>query len=130
VALARVIRVARDPSKLDVYHRAHALVLGTYALTARLPANERFGLQAQLRRAVVSIPTNIVEGSARRSTADYARFVEIALGSAMEVRYLLRLLTDLGFLSHDDVSKCEICSDQVVRQLLNLHKALVPGPKP
>jgi four helix bundle protein len=88
--------VARDPKKLQVYHLAHELVLAVYRVAPRLPPDERFGLAQQLKRAAVSVPTNIVEGSVRRSAAGYARYLEVALGSAVEVRYLLDLVRDLG----------------------------------
>ncbi len=63
----------RDPKKLAVFHRAHELALTVYRLTRAFPVSERFGLQAQLRRGVVSIPANIVEGCARTSAKDYRR---------------------------------------------------------
>ena len=81
----------RDPRELKVFKRADALVPEVYAVTAAFPAEERYNLTSQIRRAVVSIPTNLVEGCSRRSQADFARFVEIAYGSAMELEYLLEL---------------------------------------
>jgi len=118
----------RDPVKLAVFHRAHTLGLGVYRLTRRLPDEERYGLSAQLRRAALSVPTNIVEGCARVSRREYQRFLEVALGSATEVRYLLGVVVDLGYLKSDNVAGCRECSDHVVRELRNLLKAVSRFP--
>ena len=90
--------MGRDPWKLDVFTHAHALVLRVYPLTLRLPLEERYGLQSQIRRAAVSTPTNIVEGSVRHSDKHYLRYLENALGSACEVRYLMGLCIRLKIL--------------------------------
>lgn len=119
----------RDPAKLEVFHRAHHLALDVYRLTDRLPPTERYGLSAQLRRAVTSVPTNIVEGCIRRTPREYQRFVDIALGSAAEVRYLLGLAVDLEMLRTDDAAHCQECSDRVVRELQNLLKAVGRFPQ-
>ena len=116
--------MARDPNRLKVFHRAHELAMAIYRLTERLPQSERFGLSSQLRRAAASIPTNIVEGSIRHSARDYGRFLDIALGSAAEVRYLLRLAEDLHLLKAEELADCTDCSDRVFRELQNLHKAV------
>jgi four helix bundle protein len=73
-----------------------------YRATQHLPASERYGLQSQLRRAAISVPTNIVEGAVRHSDRHYLRYLEIALGSACEVRYLLELCERLEFLPTAD----------------------------
>ncbi|HEX7485676.1 MAG TPA: four helix bundle protein [Vicinamibacterales bacterium] len=114
----------RNPAQLEVFHRAHRLALDVYRLTEDLPPTERYGLSTQLRRAATSVPTNIVEGCVRRSPREYQRFIDVALGSAAEVRYLLRLAVDLGLLSADDAAGCQECSDHVVRELQNLLKAV------
>jgi four helix bundle protein len=76
---------------LKVWQRSHALTLEIYRFTATFPTDERFGLISQLRRAAVSVPTNIAEGSKRQSNPDYARFLNIAEGSLAETEYLLLL---------------------------------------
>jgi len=86
-------------TEIKVWQRSHALVLQLYRLTATPPAEERFGLTSQIRRAAVSVPTNIAEGSKRRTNADYARFLNVAEGSLAETEYLLLLTRDIGYLS-------------------------------
>ncbi|MDO8834424.1 MAG: four helix bundle protein [Vicinamibacterales bacterium] len=116
--------MARDPKKLEVFHQAHRLALEIYVLTAGFPPAERFGLQSQLRRAAVSIPCNIVEGCVRRGVRDYQRFLDIALGSAAEVRYLLELTDSLQLLQGERLDQCRECSDHLFRALQKLHTAV------
>ena len=91
--------MARDYRKLRVFVEGDALVPLVYRATKGLPPEERYGLQIQVRKASVSVPTNLAEGSARRSTPDFLRFVEIAFGSAREARYLLGLCVRLDFIA-------------------------------
>jgi four helix bundle protein len=113
--------VARDHRKLKVFELADALVVEVYVCTRGFPAEERYGLQAQVRRAAVSVPTNIVEGAARATSREYAQFLRIALGSASEVRYLLGLARRLGFASAEDVQGRY---DELVRGLQKLIDAI------
>jgi four helix bundle protein len=114
----------RNHEQLDVFHRSHKLTLEVYAVARRLPAEERYGLAGQLRRAASSVPTNIVEGCVRVGPRAYRNFLDIALGSAAETRYLLGLIVDLGYVTEGDVIDCRIRSDHVVRELQNLLKAV------
>jgi four helix bundle protein len=113
-------RIMRDPNKLEAFQIADALALDVYAAVRHFPSHERFGLALQLRRAVVSIPANIVEGCARETAADYARFLSIAYGSACEVQYEIRLADRLGYLSADVAKSLAACSAQTTRLLNRL----------
>ena len=113
--------MSRDPGKLLVFRLADELALLVYRLTQKLPPEERYGLQSQLRRAAVSIPTNLVEGCARQSLIEYIRFVNLAASSASEVRYLLRLARRLEFFSSEDL---EARYDELVRGLQQLTNSL------
>jgi four helix bundle protein len=87
-------------TELKVWQRSHALVLKIYSLTRDFPAEERFGLTSQLRRAAISVATNIAEGSRRQHAQDFARFLNIAEASLAELEYLLMLARDLGLAEH------------------------------
>jgi len=90
--------MSRDHRKLRVFQDAHALAVETYRQTLGLPRDEWFGLRSQMRRAAVSVASNLVEGSARPSQDDYLRFLHIALSSGRELRYLICLTEELGLL--------------------------------
>lgn len=85
-------------TELKVWRRSHALTLRIYRLTKRFPADERYGLTSQLRRAAISVPTNLVEGSKRLHNSDFARFLNISEASLAETEYLLLLSRDLAFI--------------------------------
>src|ERR1700730_12165245 len=88
---------ARRFRDLRVWQKAHEFVLAVYRYSDSFPAQEKFGLALQLRRAAVSIPANIAEGFGKRSAAEKARFLNIAEGSLEECRYYLILSQDLGY---------------------------------
>ena len=92
----------RDHTKLTAFTLADELAVLVYQITRSFPRDETYGLTSQMRRAAVSIPSNIVEGCARQSRADYFRFPEIAFGSLRELHYQYRLAKRLGYV--DDAS--------------------------
>ena len=85
--------------RFDAWKAAHHLALQVYKVTDGWPANERYGLTIQIRRAALSAPTNIAEGSAKRGPRELRRYLDIALGSLSEVSYLLRFTRDRGILA-------------------------------
>ena len=87
----------RDHTKLRAFELADEVALLVYKVTAGFPKEEVYGLTSQMRRAAVSVPSNIVEGCARVSQADYLRFLNIAFGSLRELHYQLSLSERLGF---------------------------------
>jgi len=115
--------MARDHRKLEAFHLADQLALAIYPLTARLPLSEKYGLQSQLRRAAISVATNIVEGCARESEPDYLRFLDIALGSSREVLYLISLTLRLKLLNAADASGALELGERVAGALVNLRKS-------
>jgi four helix bundle protein len=90
-----------DYRELSVWKRAHALALAIYRSTRSFPDSERYGLVAQLRRAAVSVVSNMAEGSGRQSDRELARFLRIARGSVCEIQCQLLLSRDLGYLHFD-----------------------------
>lgn len=89
----------KDYRQLKVWEKAHQLTLTVYRGTKAFPADERFGLTSQIRRAAASIPSNIAEGCGRNSDGELARFMEIAMGSASEVEYQILLARDLEYVA-------------------------------
>jgi four helix bundle protein len=108
---------ARDHRKLRVFHDAHRLTLAIYKHTKNFPKEEWYGLRAQIRKASTSIPTNIVEGSARRTTREYLNFLNIARASAAEVTYLVLLTFQLEMLSKGSFAILDQLCQQLVPQL-------------
>jgi len=114
----------KDYRQLEVWQRSHRFALAVYAATKSFPHEELFGLTSQIRRACVSVPTNLVEGCGRDSDADFKRFVVIAHGSASEVEYELLLASELGMLKpavhaplRDEVSQIKRMLGALARKL-------------
>ncbi|HEY0941066.1 MAG TPA: four helix bundle protein [Steroidobacter sp.] len=111
---------------LVVWQKSVALAGKVYAVTRLLPREERFGLQSQLRRAAISIPSNIAEGSARRSRAEFIHFLHISSGSLAELETQYTIALRLG-LVHDAVMLDEIA--EVGRLLNGLIRTLVSSSR-
>ena len=114
----------RDFRSLDVWKKSHKLVLAIYKASAGFPSCEKYGLMSQVRRAAASIPANIAEGCGRGSNRDFARFLQIAFGSASELEYHLILARDLGFLDATQQDALEQSTIEVKRMLTGLMKKL------
>jgi four helix bundle protein len=97
----------RDHTKLRAFQLADEVAVLSYQVTTGFPKEELFGLTSQMRRSAVSVPSNIVEGCARDSQADYLRFLHIAFSSLRELHYQLNLSQRLGFLRNQDSSLIE-----------------------
>jgi four helix bundle protein len=112
----------RQHRELSVWVEAMDLVQEIYRLSSALPGDERFGLMTQMRRAAVSIPSNIAEGAARGSTKELVQFLSIALGSASELDTQLELLHRLGYAVDTAVVQARV--DSVSSQLAALRAKL------
>ncbi len=110
----------RRYSDLLVWQKAHALAIDAYEASKSLPKDELYGLISQIRRAAVSIPTNIVEGQSRSGQNEFGKFLSISRASTAELDYLLLLSKDLGMLSPEVADNlCEQC-DEIIRMLTGL----------
>ncbi len=114
----------KDFRDLQVWLKAHELALDVYRASAGFSAGERYGLSGQVRRATRSIGANLAEGCGRGSDNDFARFVQIAMGSAREAEYLLLLARDLRELSEEDWNRLNDRVTEVKRMLTALIKTL------
>jgi four helix bundle protein len=114
--------------ELDVWKRAHGMVLEIYKLTAEFPKGETYGLVDQLRRASYSVSANIVEGQSRNTTKEYRSFLYNARGSVEEVRYFLLLSRDLGYVDEGIYQEFETNYETVSKMLNGLIKSLKHNP--
>jgi four helix bundle protein len=114
----------RDFTRPKVWERSHRLTLAVYKATVAFPREEQYGLKSQIRRSCVSVPANIAEGCGRGTNADLARFLQIALGSASELQYHLRLAHDLSILKPRDHERLSGEVKEVKRMLTSFIKNL------
>ena len=110
--------------RFRVWRLSHELVLATYRATATWPKAELYGLTSQTRKSAYSIPMNIAEGSAKRGSREFRRYVDIALGSTSELSYCLLLGEDLGYLPALVWEPLEQLRNNAGQLLWKLHTAL------
>jgi len=111
--------------KLETWQKAIEFADSIYSLTRHFPNEERFGLTNQMRRAAVSISSNIAEGTARNSSNDYARFLELATGSLFEVVSQSFISKRQGYLSEKDFDKIYAAAEEQGRMLSGLRKSVL-----
>jgi four helix bundle protein len=111
--------------KLAVWQRSIEFARTIYAITANFPDSERFGLMSQMRRAAVSVSSNIAEGTGRTSDKEFARFVEIGYGSLMEVVSQANIAKLQGFIRDSDYQQIYTESDELARMLSGLRSSLM-----
>lgn len=114
----------QDFRNLKVWREAHLLALEIYRLTASFSDQERYGLTSQMRRAAVSVPSNIAEGCGRDNDGDFHRFVQIAMGSAAELEYQLLLAHDLNMVDTPQFQAVNTHLVEVRRMLNGLLRSL------
>jgi len=111
--------------KLDVYIEARAFVKAIYRLSAQFPESERYALTDQVHRAVVSITSNIAEGTSRTSNRDKAHFVEMAYGSLMEVVSQLQIAMDLNYITKEQYEAQQPTIEQISYKLYALRRSFI-----
>jgi four helix bundle protein len=111
--------------RLEAWQASHQLVKAIYLATHHWPKFELYGLTSQTRRAAFSIPLNIAEGSAKRGSREFRRFLDISLGSMSELSYCLRLARELEYLNDEEWEKTEAQRDKTGKLLWRLYQAMV-----
>ena len=114
----------KDFRDLKVWERGHRLTLEIYKITSGFPREERYGLTSQIRRSCASIPTNISEGCGRSRDTELARFIEIAIGSASELEYLLLLSRELELINEADFTLLIAEAIEVKKMLISFFQKL------
>ena len=105
---------------LNVWQRSIQLSLSIYRLTSTFPAEERYGLSSQLRRAAISVPSNIAEGYGRGTRKEYKQFLAIARGSTLEVQTQMIIANELGYCELTALQQAEGFSEEVSKMLYSL----------
>ena len=121
IAMDNAFKTFRD---LIVWQKAMRLVTDVYRITRKLPKEEQFGLTSQLRRAAVSVPSNIAEGYGRNSNQDFIKFLRHANGSLFELQTQLIICLNLEFLNHEDFQSLEDQTREVERMNSSLINAI------
>jgi four helix bundle protein len=115
--------------QLSVWRKAHAVALNIHRVTDAIPRRNNSGLINQIRRAALSIPANIAEGCSRASDLDFAKFVQVAIGSASELEYYLHFAADSSLLPPEELAARQLEVVEVRRMLIGLLKKLRATPR-
>ena len=122
------MKYIRPYKKLEVYAAGKELVLHVYELLKKFPKEEQYALCDQLRRVVISVPSNIAEGLGRLSEKEQVRFIEIAYGSLLEVETQLELACDLHYISEGDLDGVMALVDREAKLLSGLRSRRIDSP--
>jgi four helix bundle protein len=114
----------KNYKELKVWQKAYQLCIAMYKITKGFPKDERFGLTSQIRRAAVSVPSNITEGYGRKTTQEYLQSLYIAYGSHCELETQIMLSKDLGYIKTEDFEGLQMGIGEVERMLKALIKSL------
>jgi len=117
----------QDFKRLRVYEQAHNFVLEVYAKTANFPIAEQYGLTQQIRRAAISVVSNLCEGTGRQTQTEFRRFLFLALGSCKELEAQLKIALDLGYLQQNAYNELLTTLTSIQKQLISLIKSLTPN---
>jgi four helix bundle protein len=110
--------------KLDVTKRVKQLMSLVYVLSKEFPDEERFGMTSQVRRTVVSVLLNVAEGSSRKSKKEFARFVNIAIGSLVETDALMKFAHEIDYIALSDFEEFVLLVEQIYYPLVALRKSM------
>jgi len=115
--------------RLEAWKYAHELAVAIYTVTKSFPKSELYGLTSQIRRASFSVPANIAEGASKRGSAEFRRFLDIALGSFAEVSYALRFARDVGLLEPADYARLDVLRVRVGKLTCGLYAAIAKNAR-
>ncbi|REG88174.1 four helix bundle protein [Winogradskyella sediminis] len=117
--------MAHKFKELQIWKRSRLFCSEIYAITSKFPDSEKFGLTNQLRRASVSIPSNIAEGSSRNSNKGFARFLQISIGSAYEIETQLLISADLNFILDNELQSCLSELGEIIKMISKFKSTLI-----
>ena len=109
---------------MEIWKKSRIFCKEIYSITTSFPEIEKFGLTNQLRRASVSVPSNIAEGASRKSNQEFARFLEIVIGSCYEIETQLLISNDLGFLNDKDLKRSLNSLESIVKMTSKFRSTL------
>ena len=114
----------QDFHSLQIWQKSHELTLKVYEISKSFPKDEMFSLTSQVRRAAYSIPTNIAEGSGRKTKADFSHFLQMAIGSASELEYEILLAKDLHYIKEVQYNELKVEIVELRKMIINFQKRI------